>query len=827
MKNQTTVPARRAARVEPAEHEPGVSLGLAALLYFGLALLYFLPALLPGRHVFGTDYLAGGYFSYSFISERLAAGALPKWVPHVYGGLPLLANPGSTYHPVHMLADLLLPVTKVFPVVFIFHFGMAGVGMYLLSRELGTRSWVALVAGLAFEFTGITMSWVYAGHDGRIMVTTMAPLVFFFLHRGIRTARLGPFVGAAAAIGFALLSFQIQNAYYLLLAAAVWAVFCLVQLGALKDGRRAARTIAFGLGAVAFAFALAAVNFLPFQDYVAASPRGQAEGRGYEYAVSYSMPPVGLVAMAVPEHVGASVADPTTGEPLLPAYRVPGGFKLHTEYVGALVIVLLALGALYTTRRDAQRLGSVEHRYWWFFAGLALFAVSLALGGNTPLYHLYYAVLPGLKRFRAPDLAYYVAAFSTVVMAALTLERLALLRAASSELRRTGQPSTPGLAKLRWVVAAVVGVALLGALATSGASAPGEPSRALGWARFALFAALVGGLLWAWSARKLTTTVAALALAVLTVADLWIIARKFFHTVDPPDVMFAADDVIAFLQAQPQPSRLWTFPLPEAYRSGSPHGGNYPMRFGLDQAGGEHGNQLQRYNEFLGAGEQTYTDWHNFLGQAQVVETPQGQAIAFQPVPGFLEAANIRYIVSMAPLAHPSLREVHRGSALVYENTAALPRAYLVPEVRAVAEGGALAAMQQAGFDPSRIAFVEGADLPPLPQGPLTGEAQVVRYAPDEVVVRTRASRPALLVLADNYYPGWEVTVDGQPAEVLRTNHTFRGVAVGAGEHEVRFRFRPQDLYVGLYVTLACFALLAGYGVYALLRARRRGPAAA
>src|SRR5690606_35796584 len=161
---------------------------------------------------------------------------------------------------------------------------------------------------------------------------------------------------------------------------------------------------------------------------------------------------------------------------------------------------------------------------------------------------------------------------------------------------------------------------------------------------------------------------------------LWVIGKEFLHTTDPPEVTFAADDVIAFLESQPQPNRVWTFPFPQQYRSGGPYGGDYPMLFGVEQVGGEHPNPLRRWVEYLGAGTETYIDWHNLIAEAAVVDTPEGQAIGFRAQPGFLEAANVRYIVSMAPLSHPALREVHRGSALVYEHLAALPRAYLVPE---------------------------------------------------------------------------------------------------------------------------------------------------
>ena len=96
----------------PAER-PYIGFGVALAVYFALAVIYFLPAFLPGKHIDGSDYLAGGYFFHEFLSARFADGALPKWVPHVYGGLPLFANPGSTYYPFRFLADLIFPVSKI------------------------------------------------------------------------------------------------------------------------------------------------------------------------------------------------------------------------------------------------------------------------------------------------------------------------------------------------------------------------------------------------------------------------------------------------------------------------------------------------------------------------------------------------------------------------------------------------------------------------------------------------------------------------------------------------------------------------------------------
>ena len=788
---KTAPPPRRAYPVADAaaEFEPGMGPGLAAAIYFGLALLYFLPAFLPGRHIFGTDYSNSGYFYYDFIAQRTAAGHLPGWVPYVFGGVPLFANPGSTFYPVRWLADLLGPTTLFFPLLFWIQFGVAGWGMYLLARELGARRWVAFVAGLAFQWTGITSSWVYAGHDGRIIVVTLAPLLFCCLHRGIRTGRLAPFAGAAATIGLALLSFQIQNAYYLLLAAFLWALFCLFRFELHRRPGALGRTVGLGVAAVAFGFVLAAVNFLPFQGYVDASPRGMTGGRGYEFSTSYSMSPRAVVGLAVPEQVGATIQN-QRGEYVFPVYRGENAFRLHTEYVGGLVMVLLVVGAYYCRR----------NRYWWFFAGLGLFALSLALGGNTPLYRLYYELLPGLKRFRAPDLAYYVLAFSLVCMAALTLERLAALR------ERRGSPEGEDSPRpLPWLAGGVAVVGVLGALfvgAASGAMAEGTAglTPAQGWMRFAFFAGATAAVLWAWFARKLAPLATLVALSLLTTADLWLVGKRFLHTTPSPAVQYAEDEITAFLRQQRGPFRFWA----PAGQSAWPPYINLPMGFALENAAGEHGNQLQRYNEFVGTSAQAMADFSN-LGD-----------------PRFLAVANVRYLVISAELQLPWLREAYRGSqAIVYENALALPRAYLAQAVRAVPGDATLAAMRDTTWNPWETTIVEAPRDLGLASGPLQGDARITRHTPDRVTVRTTASRPALLVLSENHYADWHAEVDGREAPIYRTNHTFRGVVVPAGTHTVDFTFRPRALYTGFYLHLAALAVLALYGVWLLVTAWR------
>ena len=87
------------------------------------------------------------------------------------------------------------------------------------------------------------------------------------------------------------------------------------------------------------------------------------------------------------------------------------------------------------------------------------------------------------------------------------------------------------------------------------------------------------------------------------------------------------------------------------------------------------------------------------------------------------------------------------------------------------------------------------------------GKVKITRYAHTAVELTASSSASGLVVLCDMIYPGWRAYVDGRPADILKVNGIFRGVAVPAGQHSVAFRFEPASLRNGLI--LLCLGLLA------------------
>ncbi len=80
-----------------------------------------------------------------------------------------------------------------------------------------------------------------------------------------------------------------------------------------------------------------------------------------------------------------------------------------------------------------------------------------------------------------------------------------------------------------------------------------------------------------------------------------------------------------------------------------------------------------------------------------------------------------------------------------------------------------------------------------LPARPLPAVVQVVSYQPEQIELDVGLDAPGALVLADTWYPGWQATVDGEPAALLRADYLFRAVLLPAGQHRVQFDYRPAD----------------------------------
>jgi len=161
------------------------------------------------------------------------------------------------------------------------------------------------------------------------------------------------------------------------------------------------------------------------------------------------------------------------------------------------------------------------------------------------------------------------------------------------------------------------------------------------------------------------------------------------------------------------------------------------------------------------------------------------------------------------------------GGQLFYRNRSALPRARLMSRYRLVdtLPGGDdldsfLDGVQAGQIAVDSLVVLDREPVPtPLAAGEPLPAPEFLSDGLNEVVLRTAAPVPALLLLADMTIPGWSVTVDGQTAELLRADLILRAVALPAGEHEIRFVYRDPAVRRGLLLSLLGVAVLLLLGI--------------
>jgi hypothetical protein len=102
-----------------------------------------------------------------------------------------------------------------------------------------------------------------------------------------------------------------------------------------------------------------------------------------------------------------------------------------------------------------------------------------------------------------------------------------------------------------------------------------------------------------------------------------------------------------------------------------------------------------------------------------------------------------------------------------------------------------------------------------------TESVTITRYEPQRVELTAVLDHPGLVILADTFYPGWRLTIDGADAPIYRANHAMRGAAVPAGTHRLVYTYEPASVRLGLRLSIAGVIALTGLGAWTALRGHR------
>ena len=786
---------------------------IPAALFGGLTLFLFRSFIFTDQMLVGNDTLSLGYVARAFYADALTQlGAIPGWAPLILGGTPFLealSAGDALYFPSTALLLLFEPY-RALGWKLVIHVVAAGFFMFGWIRALGGSRFAALVAGTGYMLAPFFVSLVNPGHDGKMFVTALAPLLFWIVERHFKNPSIRSICGISLVVALIIYTTHFQMAYFLFGAVGAFAIFRAVEFWLSKDldlsssnRRRTAgsRFLTFIVGAL-LGLGIAAVQFFPAANYVTEDSRRiqttrEAAGEASrEWSSSWSLHPEEVMSLVIPEFVGGNVdsTDWTTQ-----TYWGRNVFKHNHEYIGILLLLLSFVSFVGGTARPALR---------WFFAGLGATGLLFTLGTHTPLWSLFYELVPGIGLFRAPSQVIFLVGFSVVTLAAFGVDRILVTKQEGVGWR--------AVERVLWVGTGCLGLLLL--LASTGVLTSiwttvlysditperqeilqnSLPFLVRGAGIVFLFSMATSGMTWLLRRGYIGSLGWLIGLLILISADALRIDKPYVNTMDFEQWAAPTENIQAILQREqgnPEPYRLLSF----RQRSQDVA----PALHGIELAAGHHPNDLSRYRELIG-----------MTGSSEPRNLYENSNIR--------RLLNVRYILwpdleMGGSIQGPAIAQLQLQDGRPFEtifSDPGLPRARLVGNSVIKTDNEAIPYMLSDLFDPElEVVLNEPAPID-LMGRPVTGEVSWIERTTNRLSLEVSTEDPALLVIADNWFPAWKAEIDGTPVDILRAYHSLRAIPISPGEHQVVLTYRSELLVRSLWISIILFFGIAGAAAF-------------
>jgi len=712
---------------------------------------------------------------YTIANEAWTNGEWPLWNPYQLTGVPLLANYQTAFfYPPHVMYALIDP-NIAGTIDILLKIWLAGVTAFVFAWGIGLRGAFAFLVSFAWMLAPMQLFWTYWSPPDTAVWLPLQLLGVEILV--VRRMRAG-FLLIALSGTLLLLAGHPETAFASSLGAGLYFLLRLIFL------RAAPVRAKFSLAAVALsawflALAVSAAQLLPFLEYLTNSwtfaERAAVSG-------STTAPPVPWMSLLVPQYYGISHGH---GESVWKS-ELGNSNWTATLYLG--MCVWLGIAALAVSTITRQRT-----QYWnarvSCLAAISILFLFLALSGD------HYAGLPHLpfSHLILRTWLFPFALFGLIVVAAISLQRWI---SSAPRLR-----SAIGIFSVMTLVTTLAWIAYYTQRTGLLPDTVSQVDAAMAQATVVAFAACVTMVLATTSTLK---PFAPPLLAGLVVLDLFLISKDV-HPTCPRAVLEIQPQLMQHLRERTLEGRVFAADrdslLPSFPRGMLQH-------YGVEDLRGHEGLYPYRLQRFYANSNLFGPMWPTFSARYILSSVQFG----FEPSPDLAS----RYKKS-APM----------DGFAIWEDTAAWPRAKLVGAWKTVSDEAALfAALNDPAFDPAATAIVE-TELPnpsPTTDQAELGSAQIVARTPNSVTVEVDAASRALLVLTDQYFPGWNAYINGEQTRVVPAYGIFRAVQVEAGKQEIVFRYEPASLRWGLAISIC--AMLAS--IVSLLRIdfRKRGSAA-
>jgi len=788
---------------------------IAVLIFIVVSFVYFYPVL-EGKVLKANDSTVSKINSKEIQDFRDKNGREPLWTNSIFSGMPAYLI--STRYPGNLIkyADTFLRMFKM-PVSVLF---LSMLGFYILLLIFEVDPWLAIGGALAYGLSSFFFQILGAGHNTQaIALAYMAPMIggiyYTYRYDSLKGALFTAFV-----VALEIQANHPQITYYAMICLLIFGIVEFIY--SLKNNSVVKFLKTSALLFIPFIIAIG-INFASLYttyEYGKYSIRGKSDltgdnknatsGLDKDYITTWSYGVDETFNLLIPNYKGGSsrpfdrssetfkVLRDNNNQAAANQLQKYWGTQPGTDgphYVGAIVLFLFVLGLILIKGPEK----------WWLLVATIL-SIMLSWGKNfMPFSNLFIDYFPGYNKFRAVTMTLVIAEFCMPLLGFLALRDIFNGTITKKEIIRGLKISaaiTGGFILLLIILPGIAG----SFLGQNEGTLPEWLKSALisdrkGLLRSDAFRSLVfillsSGIILGYIFDKLRKEYAILIISLLIVLDLWTVDKRYldadrFERPATIQKTFSPTVADAFILKDPSHFRVLNLAVPT-------FNDNTPTSYFHKSIGGYHGAKMERYAELI---DTCFYPGINLFGAAsgtaKSVEDLQ-QIFNNTPFPS-LNMLNTKYIIynpGAPPLINPN----------------ALGNAWFA-EIPVFVENANKEISLMNSFNPSKEAIISNTFKNQVTKSSYpvqeNEKIELVSYQPDQLLYKYSAREEKLAVFSEIYYPaGWKSYIDGKESPYFRTDWVLRGMVVPAGDHEIKFTFKPASYYVGNKISLASSVLL-------------------
>ena len=746
---------------------------------------------ITGEYIFGgADSLSPSAIKQGIVLSEKEYNTYPLWLPWVFSGLPSVhsfQNISDHYFP-NIIFKILISTGLPSFWIYIFHFLIAGMGTYALLRKIEINHFGALFGGISFILMPYLITMVVHGHGSQMMTTAWLPWIIWGVLNIYNKVNLTNIGLLGILVGFQLQRGHVQIAYYTWMASGLLIVLLLFKNK--ENLKNQLKWLTFTIWGLILGLLMSMSIYLPALNYSPYSIRGAGGGVSFDYATAWSFSFGEMATFFIPSFYGFGG----------PTYWGSMPFTDYPNYMGIIVLCISIIGILFH-----------KNTIKWFFMTMGLLALFISLGNNFFLYQILYEYFPYFNKFRVPSMFLILTQFSVSILAGMGLD--IIINWIKNTTKNTNKLKDSNEYKqFIWIFFCfILFVLVLGTISLNPQDFGSRSHYILNNLRTEmknidtvrsitfLFILLSIIIICKYKKEIIKNNSIYLSLICsliifISIIDLSIVNNQIinpnkstYRNSTMINRLFKSnylnqDDIIKFLKKDTSKYRI--LPL------GSLANENRWSAFHIESIEGYHPAKLFSYNKI-----KNEVGW-NYMG--------------------ILKMLNVKYLISLDELSHPSFINVFNGkifhqgnykNAYIYRFKDDLPRLFFTQNSKIIPDiNNQLKILKTKDYNPEELVLLEK-EISNFSYD-ANASVNIISWSPDKIEINTQLDSDQLLILSEVYYPmGWEIT--SHPNwEILKVNSILRGILVPKGNHVIVIEFSPNDIKYGTILSFSSFIIL-------------------